>query len=135
MAVQKSPIWILLQERPSAVFLQDTAQMRRLGALLYATLSLKSKVVNETACWTDAKWDVHSARFATQIWQVDPKFPNVTTPFNIPSLLGSWEGRRYDFHWSQEATPTALRLHQENQQDALRHTWDGHVAGTDGGVP
>ena len=134
VAVHKSQIWILLQERPSAIFLQDTAQMRRLGARLCATLSSKSKVVHETACWADAKWDVHSAHFATQIWQVDPKFANGTAPLNIPSLLGSWEGRRYDFHWSQEATPTALRLHQENQQDALRHTWDGHVAGTDGGV-
>jgi hypothetical protein len=27
-----------------------------------------------------------------------------------------------------------LRLYWENQQDAIRHTWSGHVAGTDGSV-
>ena len=134
MAVHKSPIWILLQERQSAVFLQDTAEMRRLGARLCAMLSSKSNVVHETACWADAKWDVHPARSATQIWKVEPAFAADTIHLNIPPLLGSWDGRRYDFHWCHEKTPATLRLHQENQQDALRHTWDGHIAGTDGGV-
>ena len=134
VAVHKSPIWILLQERQSAVFLQDTAEMRRLGARLCAMLSSKSNVVHETACWADAKWDVHPARSATQIWKVEPAFAADTIHLNIPPLLGSWDGRRYDFHWCHEKTPATLRLHQENQQDALRHTWDGHIAGTDGGV-
>ena len=49
-------------------------------------------------------------------------------------LLGSWEARRYDFHWRDGPLPEPLRLHQEHQQDALRHSWTGLIAGTDGGV-
>jgi hypothetical protein len=114
VAVHKSLIWIILQERPSAAFLQDTAEIRRLGARPCATLSSKSNVVHEAACWADAKWDVHPAHSASQIWKVEPIFATDTIHLNIPQLLGNWEGRRYDFHWCHEQTPTALRLHWEN---------------------
>lgn len=55
-------------------------------------------------------------------------------PLIIPPLLGDWETRRYDFHWHDGQLPEPLRLHREHQQDALRHSWTGLVAGTDGGV-
>jgi hypothetical protein len=98
VAVHKSPIRILLQELLSAVFIQDTAEIRRLGARLCATLSSKSNVVHEAACWADAKWDVHPAHSVSQIWKVEPTFATNTKHLNIPPLLGNWEGRRYDFH-------------------------------------
>ena len=56
------------------------------------------------------------------------------TPTYYPPLLGSWEARRYDFHWRDGPLPEPLRLHQEHQQDSLRHSWTGLIAGTDGGV-
>jgi hypothetical protein len=36
-------------------------------------------------------------------------------------------------HWSEDPTPQLL-VHRQHQQDALRHSWDGLVAGTDGSV-
>ncbi len=40
---------------------------------------------------------------------------------------------RYAFQWSEDPTPRFL-IHLQHQQDALRHSWDGPVAGTDGSV-
>jgi hypothetical protein len=48
--------------------------------------------------------------------------------------LGDWEGCRYDFHWYDGPHARLLQWYQENQQDALRLTWVGIIAGTDGGV-
>jgi hypothetical protein len=33
-----------------------------------------------------------------------------------------------------DPVPPHLLLNRQNQQDALRHSWDGQVAGTDGSV-
>ncbi len=55
-------------------------------------------------------------------------------PFNVLYLLGSWEDRRYDFHWYKRQSPAVLQLNREHQQDALRYIWTGLVAGTDGGL-
>ena len=41
---------------------------------------------------------------------------------------------QYAFHWSEGPVPLPLQFYRENQQDALRHHWDGLVAGTDGSV-
>jgi hypothetical protein len=40
---------------------------------------------------------------------------------------------RYALHWSEDPTPRLL-VHRQHQQDALRHSWDGLVVGTDGSV-
>jgi hypothetical protein len=55
-------------------------------------------------------------------------------PQKLPLLLGGWETKQYDFHYFNGEAPPALRLHWENQQDAIRHTWKGHIVGTGGGV-
>ena len=39
-----------------------------------------------------------------------------------------------DFHWHVDPVPLALKLHRKHQQDALRFSWVGLVAGTDGSV-
>jgi hypothetical protein len=43
---------------------------------------------------------------------------------------------RYAFklHWYYGVTSPNLLLYRQHQQDALRHGWDGLVAGTDGSV-
>ncbi len=96
-------------------------------------------IVHDTACWSDAKWDARPARFAAQLWHVEPDGAREnqminTHPLIIPPLLGSWEGRRYDFHWCEKQVPEPLLLHQEHQQDALLHSWEGLIVGTDGWV-
>ena len=37
---------------------------------------------------------------------------------------------RYAFHWNEDPVPPRLLIHRQHQQDALRHGWDGLVAGT-----
>jgi len=47
------------------------------------------------------------------------------------------EGRgyyRYSFHWCADVVPPRLQYYRQHQQDALRYTWDGPIAGTDGSV-
>ncbi len=54
----------------------------------------------------------------------------------VQSLLGYWEGYRFDFHWYY-GSPTAkvaailLQRFQENQHDARRLTWTGIIVGND----
>ena len=56
-----------------------------------------------------------------------------------PGVWVLWQHKNPDdpslaFHWSVDPVPPRLLLHRQNQQDALRHNWDGLVAGTDGSV-
>ena len=48
--------------------------------------------------------------------------------------MENWESYRYDFHWYDGPHARLLQWHQEHQQDALRLTWTGIIAGTDGSV-
>ncbi len=140
MATHAASIWVLLQDRQTDAQLSTVAMLRRLGARLSALLDARSLVVHDATCWSVAKWDAETTGFATQLWQILPasgtdegQLSNAP-PLIIPPLLGSWEARRYDFYWRDGPLPEPLRLHQEHQQDALRHSWTGHIAGTDGGV-
>ena len=140
VATHAAPIWVLLQDRQTDAQLSTVAMLRRLGARLSASLDARSLVAHDATCWSDAKWDAETTGFATQLWQILPascadlgQLSNAP-PLIIPPLLGSWEARRYDFHWRDGPLPEPLRLHQEHQQDALRHSWTGLIAGTDGGV-
>ena len=102
------------------------------------------RVVHKDDCWCDAKWDAEPAGYETQLWRVDPiNAPGSgrksgtrgeTVPTPIQSLLGDWEGFRFDFHWYDGQSAKLLQWYQENQQDALRLSWSGIVAGTDGSV-
>jgi hypothetical protein len=53
---------------------------------------------------------------------------------NLYQLLNHFGSQRYALHWYEGMTPPNLLLYRQHQQDALRHGWDGLVAGTDGSV-
>jgi hypothetical protein len=60
---------------------------------------------------------------------------SAAVPIPVESLLGDWEGCRYDFHWYDDGPHARLlQWYQENQQDAPHLTWAGITASTDGGV-
>ena len=111
----------------------------RRTARLFAELPKKSMVLHRTECWETAAWDVAPSRYITQLWRLD------TCPDSLicgPELsqamvqqhLGCSGHSQYAFHWSTDLIPPRLLLHRQHQQDALRHRWDGLVAGTDGSV-
>ena len=138
------PVWILLQARPGAELTRAHSALRCRHARQCAVLRAKSRVVHKEDCWSEAKWDSEQAGYETQLWQVSPgKESNrgqrlgtssETGPIPVQSLLGDWEGCRYDFHWYDGPHASLLQWYQEHQQDALRLTWAGIIAGTDGGV-
>ena len=53
-------------------------------------------------------------------------------PISVQALLGDWEGYRYDFHWYDGQPAIHLQRYRESQQDALRLTWTGIIAGLTG---
>jgi hypothetical protein len=55
-------------------------------------------------------------------------------PGEMPQLLDCEGYHRCAFHWGEDPTSPWLLIHRPHQQDALRHSWDGLVAGTDGSV-
>jgi ribonuclease HI len=129
-------VWVLWQHKnpddPSLATLRRTAT-------LYAELPKKSRVLHKPECWETAAWDVEQSRSITQVWRLntDPKLVHygpVPNPAIVQHHLGGGGHHRYAFHWSTDPVPPRLLLHRQNQQDSLRHTWDGLVAGTDGSV-
>jgi hypothetical protein len=52
----------------------------------------------------------------------------------LPNCLQKNQNNTMLFPQLQWKTPLALRLKWENQQDAIRRSWNGHIAGTDGGI-
>ena len=129
-------VWVLWQHKnpddPSLKTLRRTAK-------LYAELPKKSRVLHKTECWETAAWDVELSRSVSQLWRLntDPKSVHggpVPSPATVQHHLGGGGHHRYAFHWSMDPVPPRLLLHRQNQQDALRHNWDGLVAGTDGSV-
>ncbi len=92
-------------------------------------------MLHQAGCWETATWDVELSRFSTQLWKL-----NITadalqqTHHGVMQHLLDCEGsHRYAFHWSEDPTPRLL-VHRQHQQDALRHSWDGLIAGSDGSV-
>jgi hypothetical protein len=57
-----------------------------------------------------------------------------TSASKLRQHLNRWESRQYDFHWHEDPVPPPLVLYRKYQQDAIRATWQGLVAGTDGSV-
>ena len=90
--------------------------------------------------------DAEPAGYETQLWRVDPCHEPCShgglrlgtspeaAPIPVQPRLGDWESYRYDFHWYDGPHAKLLQWYQESQQDALRLTWMGIIAGTDGGV-
>jgi ribonuclease HI len=139
------PVWILLQARPGAELSRAHSALRCRRARQCAVLSAKSRAVHKEECWSrsDAKWDAEPAGYETQLWRVGPCKPcsglrlgtsPEAVPIPVQQLLGDWESCCYDFHWYDGPHARLLQWYQENQQDALRLTWMGIIAGTDGGV-
>lgn len=138
------PVWVLLQARPGDELNRAHCELRRRSARQCAVLNAKSRVLHKDNCWSDAKWDSELAGYETQLWRVDPgkdrgsgcwsRPQSELVPIPIQSLLGDWESYRYDFHWFEGPPARLLQWYQEKQQDALRLTWTGIIAGTDGGV-
>ena len=135
--IHNSVVWILRQHKgnpddPDLAILNKTAR-------LYAELPKKSLVLHQSDCWEAAAWDVKQSSCSAQLWQLrsqatmqqqDPEL----LPATVQQLLNCDETQRYAFHWYDGEAPPTLLLYQKHQQDALRHSWDGLIAGTDGSV-
>jgi hypothetical protein len=86
-----------------------------------------------TVCW-------ELSRYTTQIWRLNPNAAILQQDSDLPSevvknLLTSCGSQRFVFHWYEGNPPPRLLLYRQHQQDAaLRHSWDGRIAGTDGSV-
>ena len=136
-ATHGSAVWVLWQHEngsddPCLVTLQRLAR-------LYAELPKKSMVLHSRECWETAAWDVAPSRCVTQLWRLDACPDSLRSdPEPSPSVVQQYLNRgghhQYAFHWSMDPAPPRLLLYRQNQQDALRHSWDGLVAGTDGSV-
>ena len=98
-------------------------------------LAKNSRALHQVGCWEVATWDVELSRFSTQLWKLNTTADTLRqTHHGVMRHLLDCEGpHRYAFHWSEDPTPRLL-VHRQHQQDALRHSWDGLVAGTDGSV-
>jgi ribonuclease HI len=82
-------------------------------------------------------------RTSTQLWRLNPNaaFAAATLqqeselpPEAVKNLLTSCGNQRFAFHWYERSPPPRLLLYRQHQQDSLRHSWDGLIAGTDGSV-
>ncbi len=126
-------MWVLRQHvgDPEEPVLE---QLRRI-ARLQAELPKNSRVLHQVGCWEVAAWDIELSRFGTQLWKLNTTAVTLRqTHHGVMRHLLDCEGpHRYAFHWSEDPTPRLL-VHRQHQQDALRHSWEGLVAGTDGSV-
>ncbi len=126
-------VWVLQQllGYPEESVLE---QLRRV-ARLQAESPKKSRVLHQAGCWVTAAWDVELSRFSTQLWKLNTT-PDALRQMHhgvIQHLLDCEGFHQYAFHRSEDPTPRLL-VHRQHQEDALRHSWDGLVAGTDGSV-
>ena len=128
-------VWVLRQHKGNPDE-PDLASLRRI-ARLYAELPKKSMVLHREGCWETAAWDVEPSRYVSQLWRIDTHPGTLQQGQELhPAAVQQHLDRRdcYAFHWSEGPVPPRLLLHRQHQQDALRHDWDGMVAGTDGSV-
>ena len=131
-------VWVLRQHKgqhgPS-----DLTSLQHHGATLIAELPKNSEVLHETRCWAEAAWDVRPSRHVTQLWHLSNP-PASDRQRDVPcpeTVRHRMEGRghyRFSFHWCEHAVPARLQYYRQHQQDALRFSWDGMIAGTDGSV-
>ncbi len=98
-------------------------------------------ITKEEQCYTKQvagrpAWDVELSRFSTQLWKLNTTADALRQTYHgvMQHLLDCEGPHRYAFHGSEDPTPPRLLIHRQHQQDALWHSWDGLVAGTDGSV-
>ena len=104
----RQPIWVLIQERSSPAYQRALLIMRTLGAQLCLSVGPTCKVVHESVCWADARWDTYPTRHVTQLWKIEQPSNVETSPRTLPSLFGNLDTRRYDFHFFTWTAPAAL---------------------------
>ena len=132
--------WILRRQTGGAGE-QDLHELRRMCAHMYAELPKGSRVLHKEGCWEQASWDVFPTRTLTQLWRSGPRAGSVPSrvgsalpPEAVQSHIEKWDNLRYAFHWGHHQDSPLLLAHRNHQQDALRLSWEGLVAGTDGSV-
>ena len=137
-ALHQPGVWVLRQHKgkhgPS-----DLTCLQHHGATLIAELPKNSEVLHETRCWAEAAWDVRPSRHVTQLWHLSSPSASYRRPVEPrpETVRHRMEGRghyRFSFHWCEHAVPARLQYYRQHQQDALRYSWDGVIAGTDGSV-
>ena len=137
-AVTHNPgVWVLRQQKSNPDE-PDLATLWRI-AHLYAELPKESKVLHKEGCWETAEWDVEQSCAVTQLWKLvtHPEMRqqgHALHPGAVQQQLERGGHHQYAFHWNETPVPPRLIIHRQHQQDALRHEWDGLVAGTDGSV-
>jgi ribonuclease HI len=137
-AAAHSPgVWVLWQHKnnPDDSCLAALRQTAR----LYAELPKKSMILHKAECWETAAWDVEQSWCLTQLWRLEPCAGSLVrdsdlSPETVQQHLCRGGYHQYAFHWCEDPVPPRLLLYRQNQQDALLHSWDGLVAGTDGSV-
>jgi hypothetical protein len=130
-------VWVLKQHdgNPDEPVL---AKLQR-AASLQSELPKKSKVtvLHQVGCWETAAWDVIPSQFIMQLWRVSATSESRQQAYHhavMQQLLDCEGPHRYAFHWCDNPAPPRLLIHRQHQQDALRHSWDGLVTGTDGSI-
>jgi ribonuclease HI len=130
-------VWILRSAK-NRDLRSDLVELQRVRAVMLVELPNTSKIVHKDSCWEEAHWDSYPMSFKAQLWftsgQLALQHRADSCAANLRQDLHRWERPQYDFHWHADPVPLALELHRKHQQDALRLTWVGLVAGTDGSV-
>ena len=130
-------VWVLRQHRGTHGD-TDLAWLQGVGAQLSVELPKHSAVLHDTTCWAEAAWDVRPSRYGTQLCRLKTFSALYPQPAVCPAeMKRRMEGSghyRFSFHWCDSEVPPRLRYYRQHQQDALRYSWDGLIAGTDGSV-
>jgi ribonuclease HI len=131
-------VWVLRQHK-GRLGPPDLTCLQHHGATLIAELPKNSEVLHETRCWVEAAWDARPSRHVTQLWHLSKPAesdwrPDVPRPETVRHRMEGRGHYRFSFHWCEDAVPARLQYYRQHQQDALRYSWDGVIAGTDGSV-
>jgi hypothetical protein len=97
---------------------------------LVVELPKHSAVLHDTTCWSEAAWDVRPSRYATQLWRLKTTSALRPQPEVCLAEMKRRMGVRGQCGYSlRGAPPPRLQYYRQHQQDALRYSWDGLIAG------
>jgi len=91
----------------------------------------------QSSCWSEAKWDPVPSRYLSQLWLLrSSSLRNgpCPDPATVQKLVGKWDSRRYDFHYTAGPEQLQLLQYRSCQQDAVFFARDGLFCGSDGSV-
>jgi ribonuclease HI len=129
------PVWVLRLDQPSRRAIVDIRKLQELRAQRVVDLPAKSLVHHNTQCWSAAQWDSQGSRYISQFWLLRPPSGSdvaYTDPNIVREQLGSWDNRRYDFHYNPDSSTHRLKSYRACQQDAVLYTGHGLFGGCDG---